>query len=59
MSTAQQNYSTLEEVQLKIDEVKDVMKDNIIKVAERGEKIEVLADKSEDLSQHATRFKKK
>lgn len=53
------NYSTLEEVQLKIDETKDIMHDNIIKVQERGEKIEVLADKTYDLSQHAELFKKK
>ena len=41
-----------------IDEVKAVMVENIEKVLERGEKIELLVDKSENLNQQAFKFKK-
>ena len=39
-------------------EVKEVMMDNIEKVLQRGEKIELLVDKTEALSQSANKFKK-
>lgn len=39
-----------------IDEVKDVMVQNIEKVLERGEKIELLVDKTDQLNQQAFRF---
>jgi len=42
-----------------IDQVKNVMIQNIEKVLERGEKIELLVDKTEILDQHAFKFKKK
>lgn len=45
-------------VQGQIEEVKGVMVRNIDSVLERGEKIEVLAEKSEDLSKNANLFKK-
>eukprot|EP00161_Ancyromonas_sigmoides_P025470 TRINITY_DN8531_c0_g3_i1.p2 TRINITY_DN8531_c0_g3~~TRINITY_DN8531_c0_g3_i1.p2 ORF type:complete len:258 (-),score=67.48 TRINITY_DN8531_c0_g3_i1:165-938(-) len=42
-----------------IDEVKSVMVQNIEKVLERGEKIELLVDKTENLNAQAFQFKKK
>ena len=42
-----------------IAEVKDVMRNNINKVLERGEKIELLVDKSEALAESATVFHKR
>jgi len=45
-------------VQDEINQVKDVMIKNIDKVLERGEKIELLVDKTEVLDQHAFKFKK-
>jgi len=41
-----------------VDEVKSVMVQNIEKVLERGEKIELLVDKTDSLSQNAFKFKK-
>lgn len=43
-------------VQGQLKEVKDVMVENIEKVLARGEKIELLVDKTEELSQTARRF---
>lgn len=43
-------------VKSQIDEVKDVMVQNIEKVLERGEKIELLVDKTDRLNQQAFRF---
>merc|ERR1712137_961755 len=43
-------------VRSQIDEVKDVMVQNIEKVLERGEKIELLVDKTDRLNQQAFRF---
>jgi len=45
-------------VREEINQVKDVMIKNIDKVLERGEKIELLVDKTEVLDQHAFKFKK-
>lgn len=45
-------------VQGQIDEVKDVMVQNIEKVLERGEKIELLVDKTDRLNQQAFKFEK-
>jgi len=45
-------------VQNEIEAVKNVMIKNIDKVLERGEKIELLVDKTEVLDQHAFKFKK-
>jgi len=45
-------------VKEEITQVKDVMIKNIDKVLERGEKIELLVDKTEVLDQHAFKFKK-
>jgi len=41
-----------------IDEVKSVMVQNIEKMLDRGERIELLVDKTADLSNNAVRFKK-
>lgn len=43
-------------VKSQIDEVKDVMVQNIERVLERGEKIELLVDKTDNLNQQAFRF---
>jgi vesicle-associated membrane protein 7 len=43
-------------VKSQIDEVRDVMVQNIEKVLERGEKIELLVDKTDRLNQQAFRF---
>jgi hypothetical protein len=45
-------------VQAQIDEVKDVMLENIDRVLERGEKIELLVDKTARLNEHAVKFEK-
>lgn len=43
-------------VQKKVDEVKNIMVDNIEKVLERGERIELLVDKTDNLRTQADRF---
>jgi len=43
-------------VKSQIDEVRDVMVQNIERVLERGEKIELLVDKTDRLNQQAFRF---
>jgi vesicle-associated membrane protein 7 len=45
-------------VKAQIDSVKDVMVDNIDRVLERGEKIELLVDKTDRLNQQAFKFEK-
>ncbi|CAG9460138.1 unnamed protein product [Pedinophyceae sp. YPF-701] len=45
-------------VQKKVDEVRNVMVDNIEKVLERGERIEELVDKTDNLRYQADRFQK-
>ena len=45
-------------VQAQIDTVKDVMVENIDRVLERGERIELLVDKTEQLHQQAFKFEK-
>jgi hypothetical protein len=48
----------LTKVQAQLDSVKDVMVENIDRVLQRGEKIELLVDKSERLSTQAKKFEK-
>eukprot|EP00892_Ulva_mutabilis_P001973 jgi/Ulvmu1/11777/UM008_0191.1 len=48
--------SKIHRVKAKVDEVKGIMVQNIEKVLERGERIEVLVDKTEDLQNQAQRF---
>mmetsp|Transcript_25442 Transcript_25442/g.28264 ORF Transcript_25442/g.28264 Transcript_25442/m.28264 type:complete len:220 (-) Transcript_25442:228-887(-) len=53
-----QKSDKLSQVQDEISLVKDVVIKNIDKVLERGERIELLVDKTEALDQHAFKFKK-
>ena len=48
----------LNKVQAQIEIVKDVMVENIEKILERGEKIELLVDKTDRLNQQAFKFEK-
>mmetsp|Transcript_42458 Transcript_42458/g.85432 ORF Transcript_42458/g.85432 Transcript_42458/m.85432 type:complete len:220 (-) Transcript_42458:69-728(-) len=41
-----------------VDEVRQVMVENIERILDRGDKIELLVDKSEDLSAQASKFKR-
>ncbi|KAJ5077052.1 vesicle-associated membrane protein [Anaeramoeba ignava] len=47
----------IKKVKSEIDDVKKIMTQNIEKVLERGEKIEILVDKTEHLSNQAFKFK--
>ncbi|KAJ3110369.1 Vesicle-associated membrane protein [Phlyctochytrium bullatum] len=49
----------LRQVQGDIDQVKDVMVSNIERVLERGERIEILVDKTDNLNQASFAFKKR
>mmetsp|Transcript_41536 Transcript_41536/g.97617 ORF Transcript_41536/g.97617 Transcript_41536/m.97617 type:complete len:217 (-) Transcript_41536:25-675(-) len=48
----------VDKVKADMDDVKNVMVDNIEKVLKRGEKIELLVDKTDNLNQQSIRFKK-
>ncbi|XP_064458199.1 vesicle-associated membrane protein 4-like [Ornithodoros turicata] len=47
----------LRRVQFQVDEVSDIMKGNIEKIMERGERLEDLGDKSDALATHADQFR--
>lgn len=53
------NADRINRVRNEIDEVKSVMVQNIEKVLERGERIELLVDRTEQLNQQGFQFKKK
>lgn len=60
------NYGTnpktsdrLTQIRDETQQVTDIMRDNVGKVIERGEKIEILVDKSDQLDQSAAGFKLK
>lgn len=53
-----EELSKVANVQKKVDEVKNIMVDNIEKVLERGEKIELLVDKTDNLRFQADKFHK-
>lgn len=53
---ADRSIDNIGTVKSQIDEVKDVMVQNIERVLDRGEKIELLVDKTEQLNQQAFRF---
>ena len=53
---ADRTIDNIGSVKSQIDEVKDVMVQNIEKLLERGEKIELLVDKTDRLNQQAFRF---
>lgn len=48
----------IKEVKGQVDELKGIMVKNIDQIADRGEKLELLVDKTEDLSANAVSFKK-
>lgn len=52
------NADNISKVKSQIDNVKDVMVSNIDRVLERGEKIELLVDKTDKLNQQAFKFEK-
>ncbi|XP_027334444.1 vesicle-associated membrane protein 722-like isoform X2 [Abrus precatorius] len=52
-----EEVSKLAKVKAQVSEVKDVMMENIEKVLDRGEKIEVLVDKTENLRYQAQDFR--
>jgi vesicle-associated membrane protein 7 len=49
---------TISRVQNQLDQVREVMVENIDKLLERGENIELLLDKTEDLNENAFKFRK-
>eukprot|EP00798_Chlamydomonas_sp_ICE-L_P012283 gene12283-15432_t len=51
-----EEYSKVTSVQKKVDEVKGIMTENIDKMLQRGEKLELLTDKTENLMFEADRF---
>ncbi|KAF9408134.1 Vesicle-associated membrane protein, partial [Podila epigama] len=53
------NADRIKQVQGEIEQVKDVMVHNIERVLERGERIELLVDKTDNLNQQAFAFKKR
>jgi len=52
-----EEISKLAKVKAQVSEVKDVMMENIEKVLDRGEKIELLVDKTENLHHQAQDFR--
>eukprot|EP00201_Polytomella_parva_P018925 CAMPEP_0175071712 /NCGR_PEP_ID=MMETSP0052_2-20121109/19406_1 /TAXON_ID=51329 ORGANISM="Polytomella parva, Strain SAG 63-3" /NCGR_SAMPLE_ID=MMETSP0052_2 /ASSEMBLY_ACC=CAM_ASM_000194 /LENGTH=137 /DNA_ID=CAMNT_0016338935 /DNA_START=270 /DNA_END=683 /DNA_ORIENTATION=+ len=53
-----EEYSKVASVQQKVNEVKGIMTENIEKVLARGEKLELLTDKTENLVFEADRFQR-
>jgi vesicle-associated membrane protein 7 len=53
-----ENDPKINRIRGEIAEVKDTMMENIDKVLQRGEKIELLVDKTEELEQHAFKFQR-
>ncbi|MCL7044146.1 hypothetical protein MKW94_002653 [Papaver nudicaule] len=49
----------LSKVQAQVSEVKSIMIENIDKVVDRGEKIDILSEKAKDLNSNAQEYKKK
>ena len=47
------------DVRKSIGEIKDVMVDSISKLFERGEKLDTIVDKTDDLQRESVEFKKK
>ncbi|XP_004074536.1 vesicle-associated membrane protein 8-like isoform X2 [Oryzias latipes] len=48
----------LDQVQSQVNEVKDILKDNIDKVLERGDRLNELIDKTDDLQASADSFQR-
>ncbi len=55
---AMRDDSRLQRVEHEVTQVREVMIENIDKVLERGERIELLVDRTDQLDQHAFKFKK-
>ncbi|XP_047313287.1 vesicle-associated membrane protein 722-like [Impatiens glandulifera] len=53
-----EEISKLSKVKAQVTEVKGVMMENIVKVIERGEKVDVLVDKTEDLRTQADEYRR-
>ncbi|XP_048757783.1 vesicle-associated membrane protein 8 [Ostrea edulis] len=49
---------TIQDLNEQVDDLKGVMKDNIGKVIDRGDKLETLQTRAEDLEQNANMFQK-
>lgn len=56
--TAVGSSDSVGRVKSQVDELKDIMVKNIDSIAARGEKLELLVDKTEDLSNNSVSFKK-
>lgn len=56
VATNPENYSKVHSVAKKVEEVKTIMAENIDKALQRGEKLELLNDKTEHLAFEADRF---
>ncbi|GFO45728.1 vesicle-associated membrane protein 4-like [Plakobranchus ocellatus] len=52
-----QSDTKLNQLQGEVDDVVDIMKNNVNKVIERGDRLEDLQDKSESLSSHSDMFR--
>ena len=59
MADSYSNVEKMKKIQNEVDVVKDVMSENIEKILKRGEKVEVLLDKSSQLSHESTIFRRK
>ncbi|KAI8999521.1 synaptobrevin-domain-containing protein [Gaertneriomyces semiglobifer] len=58
MSAQPQSPKKTEQVQQQVDEVIGIMHNNIDKVMQRGERLESLQNKTDDLQQGALQFKR-
>jgi hypothetical protein len=50
------NHDSVRRVESQLDEVKEVMVKNISKVLDRGDRIELMVDKTDELSRHSYKF---
>ena len=57
MSDSYRNIDKINKVQNEVEQVKLVMGENIEKILQRGEKVEVLLDKSNELSNESMIFR--
>lgn len=56
--TDHKEKDNIEKVEAQVDELKGIMVRNIDQIADRGERLELLVDKTEDLQANAVTFKK-
>jgi vesicle-associated membrane protein 7 len=57
IAVASNSVNKVQRVRNEVDKVKDIMVANIDQLMERGERLELLVDKTENLSQHSVAFK--